>query len=382
MHRVFKILVGLALMIALLLMVLSSGRQPEPFAEASESAARLLPGPHPVHRYDEEFIDDSRVTDANDDFPGEPVRRMAGTVWHPADNSDGPYPLVVYSHGFSSVREGGEYLGRQLASLGYVVVAVNYPLTNFYAPGKPSVKDVVNQPEDVSFLIDTLIAQSAQAGHQLQGMVDPERIGATGISLGGMTTTLATWHPALGDSRIRAALSIAGPTAQLTEVFFEHRRVPFLMLAADIDALVPWRSNAKPVLELIPGSQLVTVLGGSHTGFSGSSAPLRWLSNPDSIGCSIVLHNIENDMEEPWYDLLGTPEQGIDYTAEYELCEMDPLPRAMNPLRQQMITSVVVSSFFQSQFAPSAEERAAASRFLSETLAAELEEVEYARSGS
>ncbi|MCZ6829824.1 MAG: hypothetical protein O7F73_09595 [Gammaproteobacteria bacterium] len=380
MHRVFKILLGLVLVIGLVLLVLSTGRQPEPFPESSESAARLLPGPHSVQQYDEEFIDESRSTDANDDFPGEPVRRMVGTVWHPADNSQGPYPLIVYSHGFSSMREGGEYLGKQLASLGYVVVAVDYPLTNFYAPGRPSVKDVVNQPGDVSFLIDTLIAQSTQPGHTLEGLVDPERIGVTGISLGGMTTTLVTFHPTMGDPRIKAALSIAGPTAQFTEGFFSGRRVPFLMLAADIDALVPWRSNALPVLELIPGSQLVTVRRGSHTGFAGPSAPLRWLSNPDSIGCYTVLHNIENDMEEPWYDLLGTPEQGINYTAEYELCQMDPLPPAMNPLRQQMITSVVVSSFFQSQFARSVEERAAASQFLSETLAAELEEVEYASS--
>ena len=50
---------------------------------------------------------------------------------------------------------GGAYLAEQLASLGYVVVAVDYPLTNGLAPGGPDVKDVVNQLADVSFLIDT-----------------------------------------------------------------------------------------------------------------------------------------------------------------------------------------------------------------------------------
>ena len=47
---------------------------------------------------------------------------------------------------------------------------------------------------------------------------------------------------------------------------------------------------------------------------------------------------------------------------------------------QQMITSIVVSSFFQSQFARSAGERAAANQFLRQTLAAELGEVDYASS--
>ncbi len=45
----------------------------------------------------------------------------------------------------------------------------------------------MNQPADVSFLIDTLLAQSTTPGHRLEGMVDKTRIGVTGISLGGMT---------------------------------------------------------------------------------------------------------------------------------------------------------------------------------------------------
>ena len=123
----------------------------------------------------------------------------------------------------------------ELASHGYVVVAVNYPLTNMGAPGGPNVKDVVNQPGDVSFLIDSLLEQSATSGHSLEGMVDADRIGVTGISLGGLTSTLAAFHPEWADDRIKASLSIAGPTALFTPEFFQHRDVPFLMLAGDID---------------------------------------------------------------------------------------------------------------------------------------------------
>ncbi len=382
MNKFLKILAGVALILIAVGMVLSTGKQPAPFPEGSESALRLQTGPLEVHSFDDTFVDATRVTQPNGDYAGADQRRFEGSVWHPADSKAGPYPLIVYSHGFSSVKEGGDYLGEQLASLGYVVVAVNYPLTNMSAPGGPLVKDVVNQPADVSFLIDTMIEQSRTDGHLLEGMIDPERIGVTGISLGGMTSTLVAFHPEKGDERIKAVLSIAGSTAFANEIFFSHRQIPFLMLAADTDALVPYGSNAQPVISIVPNAQLVTVIGGSHTGFAGPAAALRWFNNPDLIGCMVVKSTINDAMaeEDPWSELIGTPEQGIRQQVNNDLCVMDPLPEAMNVLRQHMITSVVVSSFFQSQFAEKATEREAAAKFISEVIADELTEVSYQRS--
>ncbi len=357
---------------------LYSGRQAQPFASGTAAARWLEAGPLAVRQYDEKFVDSSRPTAANGDFKGTLSRTLNATVWHPADAMGGPYPLVVYSHGFTSSRKGGGYLALSLASRGYVIVAADYPLTNMSAPGGPNVMDVVNQPGDVSFLIDKLVAQSATAGHVLAGMVDDTRVGLMGISLGGMTSTLASFHPETGDGRVGAVVSIAGPTAQFTEVFFQHRQVPFLMLAGDIDALVPYYSNAAPVPQRVPGSQLVTISGASHTGFAGPAAPLRWMHNPDAIGCWAVTRNFDADTtDEPWFDRLGTPEMGINYDVENELCLMDPLPKAMNVLRQQMITEVVISSFFESQFSKDASRRLAAARFLSVQLPAEATEVSW-----
>lgn len=357
--------------------VLNIGRQAEPFATGSESERRLAPGPLEIVSRKETFVDSARPTQANGDYSGDDRRTLKGRVWHPASGVDGPYPLVVYSHGFSSYHKGGKYIVEHLASLGHVVVAVDYPLTNIDAPGGPLVRDVVNQPADVSFLIDSLIAQGNTEGHPLQGMVDASLIGLTGISLGGMTTTLAAFHPEMRDPRIGAALSIAGPTAAFTEVFFTHAEVPFLMLAGDVDAMVPYDSNAAPVPEVIPGGQLVTLASGSHTGFADPADSLRWMNNPDALGCYFVKDTIEGDVQEPWFDLLGTPEQGINYAAENDLCLLDPLPRAMNPQRQHMITKVVVGSFFQSQFSKDPAQREAARRYLTQTLASELADVTY-----
>ncbi|KKK89143.1 hypothetical protein LCGC14_2736100, partial [marine sediment metagenome] len=138
--------------------------------------------------------------------------------------------------------------------------------------------------------------------------------------------------------------------------------------------------NALPVLSRVKGAKLVTIMGGSHTGFSDSAKYLRWFENPDSIGCAQVLKALDIDEEEPWYTLLGSQEQGVIYETPAPLCTMQPLPVAMNPLRQHMITKVAILSFFQSHFADTAEEKKYYSEFLSKIMAKELPEVIYQES--
>ncbi|GAB3291689.1 alpha/beta hydrolase family protein [Parahaliea aestuarii] len=376
-----KLLLLVVILVVVVAGLLTFGWQPQPFPGGSASAARAQPGPLAVASLEVRFEDTSRRTAANGDFAGAPSRVLEGQVWLPADAQGAPFPLLVYSHGFSSNHRGGSYMAEHLASLGYVVVAVDFPLTNMEAPGGPMVKDVVNQPADVSFVIDRMLARSASRDDPLSGRVDGQRIGVFGLSLGGMTTQLVAFHPEWRDERIAAALSIAGPSNLLGPAFFDNAPgLPFLMLAGDIDALVPWESNAKPVPGKRPGAELVTVAGASHAGFAAPAAYLRWLPNPDAVACYIVTRNIGEDMEDPWYDLLGTAEQGIIAQTENELCTMDPLPAAMNALRQQLITRVVVASFFERSFSSSGAEQAASADYLSNALAREIPEVEYRRS--
>lgn len=373
-----RIALVLLLVIAVIIAALTFAWQPEPFAEGSVSAQRLQAGPLKVASYNLVLEDKSRAAAAYNDYSGSASRQLKSTIWHPASRAEGPYPLLVYSHGFSSTRDEGAYLAKHMASLGYVVLAMDFPLTNVRAPGGPFARDVVNQPADISFAIDHVLALSASQGEALEGMVDESRIGAFGLSLGGMTTELLSFHPEMRDSRIGAALSIAGPTFLFTSAFFAHApELPFLMLAGDIDALVPYAANAAPVPDKMPGAELVTLAGGSHTGFSGPAVMMRWMANPDALGCYLVAKRITQAMESPWYDLLGGEQEGIDDTQDSQLCAVDPLPAAMNVKRQNMITQVVVAAFFQREFSLSADERQAADRYLREELEKELAEVRY-----
>ncbi|MEZ5493983.1 MAG: hypothetical protein R3E61_05185 [Pseudomonadales bacterium] len=175
-----------------------------------ESQAWFTAGKYTVLVEDFKAVDAARKTQANNDFAGRDVRVLKGKIWRP-QGLQKPGPLLVYSHGFMSFHTEGTYLVRFLASHGYTVVAVNYPLTNFFAPGKPLGSDVVNQPGDVSFLITALLKRNSDASDVLHNTIDEKKIAVAGVSLGGMTSTLVTFHRKVRDPRITAAISIAGP---------------------------------------------------------------------------------------------------------------------------------------------------------------------------
>jgi predicted dienelactone hydrolase len=193
-----------------------------------------------------------------------------------------------------------------------------------------------------------------------------------------LTSTLAGFHPEWRDPRIGAVLSIAGPSNFFTPTFFTHADVPFMMLAGDLDVLVPYASNAAPIPVKKPGAELATVRGGSHTGFSGGTAMLRGMKNTDAIGCWSVKRYVDADYQPE--GLFGPAEIGVDYTAKNGLCEIDPLPRTINVLRQHMITTVVVAAFFEKTLSADSAVRRAAEVFLTEQAPAEIAEFSYERS--
>jgi predicted dienelactone hydrolase len=352
--------------------------EPEPLQAGSRSAERLAPGSFTVGTRRLELQDPGRPTQANGDFAGIDGRHLSTRLWFPRDPAGkgparGPFPLLVWSHGFFGNNGEPVYLAEQLASHGWIVVAANFPLTSYEAPGGPQVFDVVNQPGDVSFLIDTLLDWSADPQHDFAGRVDETRIAIAGLSLGGMTTELTAFHPRLRDPRVKAAISVAGPLEFMGPAFFAHAAVPFMMIAGDIDAMIPYESNARPVLDRVPGGWLVTLAGASHTGFADQAKWLRWMDNADSIGCFFIKGKTPEDTSDPaFFDRLGTPEEGIRREMDNRLCKTDPLPEAISPLLQHRIVTLAAQAFLQSQFDADPVARQQAEAYLRETLPAEL----------
>jgi fermentation-respiration switch protein FrsA (DUF1100 family) len=132
-----------------------------------------------------------------------------GTDLADAPPARGPFPVIVFAHGFDGSPTTYAGLLRSWAAAGYVVAAPRFPLTSTGAPGGPQEADVVNQPGDVSFVISSLLAASSSPG-PLAGLVDPGEIAVAGHSDGGETALAVAFSRRYRDTRVRAALVLSG----------------------------------------------------------------------------------------------------------------------------------------------------------------------------
>lgn len=342
-----------------LCLLLASGcallARPQGPPAASESARRLAPGRYEVASADVELEDERHG------------RTLATTVWWPKGLAS-PAPLVVQAHGFLADRTGARSVARHLASHGWVVVAATHPTTTLFAPGGAKLEDVVRQPGDVGFLLDRILADDD--GLPTLPPIDPARIAVMGHSLGGLTATLAAFHPRLRDPRVAVAISIAGPMALLQPRFFATARVPFLVIAGSADVIVDWRTNAFLVLDRVPGGTLVLLAGASHTGFDDAASGLpRALDNPDGLGCWVLGRTLHLDTALERLRAQTSEGDGIDFESGLvPPCTEAPPDVAMDPARQQMITALAVRAFLEEQLDPDPAVRARAAQYLTAVL--------------
>ena len=100
---------------------------------------------------------------------------------------DRPFPLLMYSPGWSSAYYSGLFASTRMASHGFVVAALTHYADGAY-PWDPwpaiHVADV-NRPRDISFALSTILAMNDARGTLLADAINPDQVAATGHSLGG-----------------------------------------------------------------------------------------------------------------------------------------------------------------------------------------------------
>jgi predicted dienelactone hydrolase len=122
----------------------------------------------------------------------------------------GPFPLIVFGHGFAVTPAVYERLLRAWARAGYVVAAPIFPRTNANAPGGPDESDLINQPADMSFVISRILAASAAPRGTLSGLIASGQIAVSGQSDGGSTALAVAYNQHYADRRVRAAMILSG----------------------------------------------------------------------------------------------------------------------------------------------------------------------------
>ena len=351
------------------------------------------PGPYPVGAVDLIFEDTSRSIAATDKHPAAQSRVLATVIYYPSSDqatlldsapvaAGGPFAMLMYSHGYSSSRGEGDLVAQHAASYGYVVVVPDFPLTNIFAnDGAPDVSDAANQPGDITFLIDELLRRSAEPDDLFANAIDESRIGALGVSLGGLTTLLVSFHPRFQDARIKAALPIAALSSFFAPGFYHTRELPMLLIHGDLDAFVDYGRNARRAfMRASPNARLMTVAKGTHAAFGAQldtdtiaainaliAPPDADPSNPDGLGCGAVGATLSMTGPE-FLQALGGAEDFItpDPDAAALLpCRGDEYTQpAIDTYEQEAIAVQSAVAFFEAHLAKAPETRQDGCRYL------------------
>lgn len=213
---------------------------PAAMAPAGTAAGRFapVPGRFGVEAMNLDWFDQDRNRPV-------PVR-----VYFPR-RDPGPFPVVVFSSGLGAGRASLEFLGRHLASHGYVSVHVQHPGSDdqvLKAGGnaRETLLKVARDPGtgltrllDLVFALDQ-VGVLATSSPVLRGRIDLKAVAVGGNNLGAWTALAAAGlaftgkggeESSLPDPRVKAALLFAPPSAagpQRDKLRFEHVKVPCL----------------------------------------------------------------------------------------------------------------------------------------------------------
>lgn len=261
----------------------TSGTAPgdRPSTSATEGRVpSILEGrPNGFQHQQRTFVDTTRQTPAGRSVgqgvpPSQrPSRTLVTDIYHP--DAAGPRPLIMFAHGLSGHPDRFTGLLQTWAEAGYVVVAPAFPLTNATVPNSgANAFDLWDQPRDISFVLDQVLSANTTPGDELAGRIDPNRIGAAGLSLGGATTYALNFNKCCTDSRFIAVEVLSGAMLPMPQEYSFDRHIPLLIVHGDKDASLPYAEARKAFAMAQPPTYLVTLLGGTHAPpFEDSPSP-------------------------------------------------------------------------------------------------------------
>jgi len=188
--------------------------------------------------------------------------------------ADGPYPLVIFSHGAFGVRFQSVFFTQYLASHGYVVASPDHTGNTLYdmiaAEGysmDPVVVSAFNRPLDIEHVIDEMIKRNKVPGGFFGGSMDTEQLAVTGHSFGGYTSFLMGFD----DDRVKVVVPMAPATQQLVALGYELEKfpVPAMIMAGALDKTLDVQKDMRDAYAKMPAPKYYFELkAGGHYTFS------------------------------------------------------------------------------------------------------------------
>jgi predicted dienelactone hydrolase len=215
------------------------------------------------------------VEPAHNGPTGQPLaaRSLVTTIQYPlaqgsaSQPATGPFPLILFAPGYQQCAAAYGDLLQTWASAGYVVAAVTFPHTNCQLGNtKADENDLVNQPQDMSFVLSSLLTFSAEPSNVLSGLINRQEIAAAGQSDGGDTVAALVANTCCTDTRVRAAAVLSGAEwSAMPGQYFTKSAPPILFTQGNADNVNP--PSASIALYRGDGARLryyLNLLGASH----------------------------------------------------------------------------------------------------------------------
>lgn len=176
----------------------------------------------------------------------------------PVDPTGGPYPAVTFGHGWLVHPRWYDSTLDYLATQGYLVIASASQTQLF--PRHPKFA------EDMRHCLTYLEQENAREDSFLLGLVNTDRFGVAGHSMGGGASLLA----AAADDRIKAVVALSPaetwPDSAIAAAAEIH--VPICYIVGSQDTFTPLETNTQPMYDNSnPPRQLFVLFGGYHCGF-------------------------------------------------------------------------------------------------------------------
>ncbi len=225
-------------------------------------------------------------------------------VWVPPDfrTAEGPWPLIIFSHGFGGCAKQSTFLTAYLADQGYIVAAPDHgdgrpcsslrayenvseftdkiPEQPFREPQQWSETTYASRRDDILFTLKSMLEDPLYKGY-----IDEDHIGIAGHSLGGYTALgMAGGWPGWGDKRFKAVLAMS-PYANpfIVRKTLKKVEVPVMYMGGTLD------NPVTPIIKKVGWAQanapkyFLELNGGGHSSFTQKDDRYQDLINREAL---------------------------------------------------------------------------------------------------